>query len=622
MRFPQTFLDELFARTSITDVVGKRVIWDKRKSVPARRDMWACCPFHGEKSSSFHVQEDKGRYYCFGCQKKGNAIDFLMEMDRLSFPEAVEKLAGEVGLTVPERVQVSPEALARRKGARDVLEAAHAHFQHELRGPKGAAARAYLLKRGLAEKVWAQFGLGYAPDSREALKHALEARELPIALQIEAGLLAEPEGDGPPYDRFRDRIMFPIADARGQLISFGGRAMAADARAKYLNGPETDLFSKGRSLYRLAEARANLARNKDQSVVVAEGYMDVIALERAGFAAVAPLGTAITEEQLALLWRLVPEPILCLDGDKAGLAAASRALDRALPLLEPGRSLRFAFVPDGLDPDDMLRDRGVVAFREVLNDARPLAQVMFERERDAEPLNTPERRAGLAKRLRELVARIANTDVREAYRQDVQQRLDEGRAPSPRQPWTAQPKSRTRRDGRDTQSVEYASAELKAKVASRRPPRFLKDIVSAPLGRPTLLEGGAEAFASLEIADPGLDSLRHALLDAWSLGETLDPEGVRRHLDRHGAVAGLAALEEALVSPVNPYTRPYSDSSLWINAMETMRTRRTLSADAAEARKEFAAEPDQAAFARLKGLVAERHAQTISDAEFDPRVDP
>jgi DNA primase len=245
-RLPQAFLDELFQRVSISDVVGSRVVWDKRKSSFPRGDLWACCPFHSEKTPSFHVEEAKGFYHCFGCQESGNAVDFLMKLDGLSFPEAAEQLAARVGLAMPERVREDPEETSRRKGAVEAIAAAARWFADQLRGSRGAAARAYLGRRGLPEGEWARFGLGYAPDSRDGLKAHLEAQGFDVPLQVEAGLLAVADDGRAPYDRFRDRLMFPITDARGQIIAFGGRALRADAMAKYLNSPETSLFHKGR----------------------------------------------------------------------------------------------------------------------------------------------------------------------------------------------------------------------------------------------------------------------------------------------------------------------------------------------------------------------------------------
>jgi DNA primase len=605
MRFSQTFLDELFARASITAVVGRRVSWDKRKSNPARGDLWACCPFHGEKSPSFHVEEAKGRYYCFGCQEKGNALDFLMKMDRLSFPEAVEALAQEVGLALPAREARAPEQEQARKGAMEALEAAALHFERELRGPAGAAARAYLLKRGLPEEVWGRFRLGFAPDQREGLKRTLEQQSIAIPAQIEAGLLIPPDDGRSPYDRFRDRIMFPIEDARGRVIAFGGRAMAKDAQAKYLNSPETPVFSKGRTLYRLGPARALLAKDRAGAtpLVVAEGYMDVIALERAGFPAVAPLGTAVTEDQIKLLWKLAPEPILCLDGDKAGQAAAGRVIDRALPLLEPGKSLRFVTLPGGKDPDDMLREAGPTALAQALAAAEPLIEALWRRLVTEVPYQTPEQRAGLKARLRAASAGIANPDVREAYSADLDARFD---ALFPR------PVRGARRAGRGAGPVwgapAPASAELKARAAPG-PPRRILELVSAPLQAPALLADAEDVFAGLSLPDPALDALRDGLLQVWNPGTLhLEKADVRRHLERRGALEALALLEHAHMNAPNPYARPGPEAAaLWRAGLQTWELDMDLERARADARS-----GDAQALARLTRLQAERRDQAAA----------
>ncbi len=607
MRFPQSFLDELFARTSITAVVGRRVSWDKRKSNPARGDMWACCPFHGEKSPSFHVEEAKGRFYCFGCQEKGNAIDFVMKTDRLSFPEAVEALAAEAGLQPPARTARAPEEEAARKGALDALEEAARHFERELRGPVGAAARAYLVKRGLPEEAWGAFRLGFAPDARDGLKRALEQRAIPVAAQIEAGLLIPPDDGRSPYDRFRDRIMFPIEDARGRVIAFGGRAMARDAQAKYLNSPETAFFSKGRTLYRLREARQTLAkaaREAPPPLIVAEGYMDVIALEQAGFPAVAPLGTAITEDQIRLLWKLAAEPILCLDGDKAGQAAAGRALERALPLLEPGKSLRFVTLPGGKDPDDLLREEGAGALRAALGAAEPLIEAAWRRLTSAGPTDTPERRASLKANARALALSIQNPDVRDAYRAAFEERFE---ALFPARP------ARMRAPGRGargwSEAPMPATAELKARPqtpASRR----LIELVCAPITQPALLENAEDLYAALTIADPALDAIRDAALQAWDPGTLrLEKQDVRRHLERRGAADAVSFLETAMMSGLNPFTR--SDAAaLWRAGLAAWE----LDMDLERARDD-ARSGDAAALARLTRLLAEKRAAASAGAD-------
>ena len=333
MAFPPGFLDELRGRISLPGLVSRQVKLERRG-----REFAGLCPFHTEKTPSFYVVEDKNFFHCFGCGAHGDAIGFVMRADNLDFLEAVEKLAGEAGLAVPQSTPEEREKAQRQKTLLETLEAAAAFYEARLWSPAGSTARNYLGARGLDADTIRRFRLGWAPDDRQSLKRALVA-DFSEALLVEAGLLHRPE-EGEAFDYFRNRVMFPIGDRAGRIIAFGGRVLA-DGQPKYLNSPESPIFQKGRVLYGWSAARAAAADRRD--AIVTEGYMDVIALHRAGFAsAVAPLGTALTEYQLEELWRLGPEPILCFDGDAAGQRAAARALRRALPLLRPGRSLRFA----------------------------------------------------------------------------------------------------------------------------------------------------------------------------------------------------------------------------------------------------------------------------------------
>ena len=349
MALPPGFIEELHGRVSLSQVVGRKVSWDPRKSNPARGDWWAPCPFHQEKSASFHVDEAKGYYYCFGCQAKGDAISFLRETENIGFMEAVEQLAGIAGMAMPAQDPAAAARSAANQGLAEALEAAVQFYRLQLSTGRAAEARGYLDRRGLAAVTRERFEIGYAPDGRTALLDHLTTKGFARDRLIEAGLVGLPQGGGSPYDRFRGRITYPIRDARGRAIAFGARAIAAGQEPKYLNSPDTPLFDKGRSLYNVGPARAAAA--KAGTVIVTEGYMDVIALAQAGLEhAVAPLGTAVTEAQLEMLWKLAAEPVVALDGDAAGLAAAQRLIDLALPLLAPGRSLRFALMPGGQDP--------------------------------------------------------------------------------------------------------------------------------------------------------------------------------------------------------------------------------------------------------------------------------
>ncbi|MDB5458134.1 MAG: primase [Caulobacter sp.] len=413
MRFDDRFLEELKGRVRPSDVIGRTV-----KLRRQGREYAGLSPFTKEKTPSFFVNDDKGFFHCFASGKHGDVIAFLQETERLTFVEAVERLAGEAGLSLPAVDRQAARQDARRAQLVDWLEMAATWFEARLRGVDGVAARAYLAGRGVPDSIWSQFRVGFAPSDRTALKDYLVAKGAMPADLVAAGLLIAPDDGGAAYDRFRDRIMFPITDARGRVISFGGRAMDPRQRAKYLNGPETATFSKGRVLYGWTDARALLA-GSDVGLIVVEGYLDVIACQRVGVAAVAAMGTALTDAQMTTLWRLHAEPTLCFDGDRAGQAAAGRAIDNALPLLRPGRSFRFAMLADGQDPDDILRQHGADQLNAQLRATAPFVRVLFDRERRAEPLDTPERRAGLRSRLRALAAAIPDRDLAQAYRDDL-----------------------------------------------------------------------------------------------------------------------------------------------------------------------------------------------------------
>ena len=417
MRFTPQFLDELRARLPVSEVVGRRV-----KLRKAGREFKGLSPFNKEKTPSFFVNDSKAMWFDFSSGKNGNIFDFLMLTEGVSFPEAVERLAQQAGVPMPA---YSPEAEAReerRKTLHDIVEMAAKFFESTLASRNGARGRGYLADRGLTSATQLKFRLGYATADQYALKEHLGAAKIPVEDMIEAGLIVGGEDIPVPYDRFRDRVMFPISDWRGRVIAFGGRALEKEVSAKYLNSPETPLFHKGATLYNIAAARK--AAHDGASVIAVEGYIDVIAMVNAGHeATVAPLGTALTADQLALMWRLNDEPILCFDGDGAGRRAAYRAIDIALPLIKPGKSLKFAMLPDGQDPDDLARSGGRDAIADVLGAARPLAHVLWQRESEQGAFDTPERRAALEARLGEITNTIADETVRRYYRQDFSARL-------------------------------------------------------------------------------------------------------------------------------------------------------------------------------------------------------
>jgi DNA primase len=424
MRFTPQFLDDLRARLPVSEVVSKRV-----KLKKAGREWKGLSPFQQEKSPSFTVNDQKGFYHDFSSGKHGDIISFVMETDGVGFTEAVERLASMAGVALPAATPDAARHEQRRKTLYDVMDLAAKFFADTLASRGGARARGYLGDRGISSATQLQFRLGYAPGERFALKEYLGSLGIPVEDMVEAGLLIAGDDIPVPYDRFRDRVMFPIADLRGRVIAFGGRALEKDVAAKYLNSPETSLFHKGDNLYNLATART--ATHNGAPLVVVEGYVDVIAMVGAGFAgSVAPLGTALTENQLALLWKMADEPILCFDGDKAGQKAAWRAADLALPHLKPGKSLRFALLPEGQDPDDLARSGGRVAIEEVIGAAGGLADLIWAREAVGGSFPTPERRAALEARISELTNGIRDEMMRRYYRQDMAERLRRAFAPA------------------------------------------------------------------------------------------------------------------------------------------------------------------------------------------------
>jgi DNA primase len=523
MAFPPGFLDELRGRVSLAGLVSRRVKLTRRG-----RELAGLCPFHHEKTPSFYVVEDKDFFHCFGCGAHGDAIGFAMRADNLDFLEAVEKLAGEAGLAVPQATAEERKKAQRQKTLLETLEAAAAFYETQLWGPAGKAARDYLSGRGLDPETIRRFRLGWAAEDRQALRRAL-ADDFPEPLLVEAGLLHRPDA-GEPFDYFRGRVMFPIGDRAGRVIAFGGRVLG-DAHPKYLNSPESPVFAKGRVLYGWSAARA--AREAEPNAIVTEGYMDVIALHRAGFvSAVAPLGTALSEFQLQELWRLGPEPILCFDGDTAGQRAVARALRRALPLLQPGRSLRFAALPAGEDPDSLIAAAGRAAFDRILTMARPLSRMLWEIELGAGPADTPERRADLERRLNDDVAVIADRTVQGEYRRFVREKLYEnGRSAQTRRRNPSQPRAAFVAEGPDPR---------------RAPARAQREILfRILLNSPSLIEEIAEEFAALDIPEAELDKLRREILEVEALRPGLDAPALRQHL----LLNGFAATVDALLSP-------------------------------------------------------------------------
>lgn len=605
MRFSDDFIEELKSRLRPSDVIGRRV-----KLRRQGREFVGLSPFNKEKTPSFFVNDEKGRFFDFSSGKNGDVIGFVQEMEGLSFAEAVERLAGEAGMALPAP---DPEAAKReeaRKGLIHWIEAAQDYFTACLRRTSGAVARDYLAGRGLPPDVWADFGIGWAPDSRTGLSDHLVARGARPAELVEAGLVFQPEDGSGIVDRFRGRVMFPIQDPRGRLVGFGGRALNKDAKAKYLNSPDTPLFHKGSLLYRFPEARkaANDPKGRLHSLIIAEGYLDVIAFARAGLPqAVAPLGTALTEDQIRLAWRAGPEPILCFDGDAAGKRAAYRAIDRALPMLEPGKSLRFVLLDGGKDPDDMMRDEGPGALRAALDQTRPLVDLLWEREREAEPLDTPERRAGLKRRLFAAIAVISDDSVREEYRSELLGRFDRLHArPAPR----PQGRGRGRNTGRgwDQKPAAFATEELKRKAAGGRGTSMvLGALAYGALAQPALLEACAEELTELDFGDPGLNRLRDAGIAALASGEAVDKQGLHSHLARLGFGDLLARLESEKRLYASAYPDGLDDPEKaersWRALYDGWVLRHAAAQERAYARRLFAQDPSAANQNAVRGAL-------------------
>ena len=511
MSLPPGFLDELRTRVTLSSVIGRKVTWDQRKSNAAKGDLWAPCPFHQEKTASFHVDDRKGYYYCFGCHAKGDAISFLKEVENMSFMEAVEDLAREAGMPMPARDPREAQKADRRSELAAVMEEAARHFRLALKTGAGAAARDYLAGRKLTGAALDRFEIGFAPDGWQGLWDHLRQKGIAEDLILGAGL-ARPSTKGKqPYDVFRNRIMFPIRDARGRCIAFGGRAMDPNDNAKYLNSPETELFDKGRSLYNHGPAREAAA--KGQPLIVAEGYMDVIALVRAGFeGAVAPLGTAITEDQLRLIWRLHPEPLVMLDGDTAGIRAATRLIDLALPMLEAGQGLRFVILPEGMDPDDMIRARGREAMAKAIEAAQPMVNLLWRRETDGKVFDSPERKAALRKALRDSITTIRDKDIRRYYAEIL--RHFEWKELGP----PAFEKRRGKSATRQRMVLEETKSSMLARDTVERAVEYMREtaIIAVCLTHPDAIPAFESGLERLEMIEPGHWKILQVILSNYA----------------------------------------------------------------------------------------------------------
>ena len=616
MSLPPGFLDDLRTRTSLSQVVGRKVMWDTRKSNQAKGDMWAPCPFHQEKSASFHVDDSKGFYYCFGCHAKGDAISFIRETENVGFIEAIEILAQEAGMPVPKRDPHAQEKSEQRSELTDVMEQAVQFYRLQLKTAPASEARAYLARRGLSEAIQDRFDMGFAPDVRQGLLQHLTAKGVTPDQLVAAGLCARPEDGGAPYDRFRGRILFPIRDARGRCIALGGRSLDPNARAKYLNSPETVLFDKGRNLYHLKPARE--AAGKGQPLIVAGGYMDVIALVEAGFgAAVAPLGTAVTEHQLALLWRIAPEPIIALDGDTAGLRAAYRVIDLALPLLEAGQSLRFAVMPEGQDPDDVIRAGGPSALQTLLDKAMPMVDLLWQREIQGKVFDSPERRAMLDKGLREKIAMIRDPSIRSHYGSAIKELRWALFGTGRQQLWSGQWGKKVKIDALST-----TKQSALAQAADHVPGRLREAVILAALVKaPALVAEFQEPLESLACSDP-----RHRQIQTILLSQTVAP--AEKMLGAIEAAFGSSELQGFLAQShvaVVPCIQRSDDLDLTRLTLREefakLDARLGLAAEIEEAAEDIASLSDETLTWRLKEAASAQESATLSvhkdTAEYD-----
>jgi len=546
MSFPPSFLDELRSRVGLADLVGRKV-----KLVRKGREHSGLCPFHNEKTPSFYVNEEKGFYHCFGCGAHGDAIGFVMQTEGLSFPEAIGRLADLAGLKVPDTSPAERERAKVEASLHQVVEAAAKWYEAALHGPAGRAGRAYVERRGLSEDTIRRFRLGFAPDDRNALKRALLAQDITEDQMVEAGLLIRPDDGRPAYDRFRGRVMFPIADGRGRIIAFGGRVIG-DGEPKYLNSPDTPLFHKGRVLYGYGAARRAAADRR--RLIVVEGYMDVIALSQAGFAeTVAPLGTALTEDQLALAWRAAPEVVLCFDGDAAGQRAALRAIDRALPLVGTERSARVVTLPQGEDPDSLTAKGGAAAFEAVIAAARPLSEAIWGVETQGGGFDTPEARAGLIDRLRQWAKKIGDRTLQQQFEAFFDDRVA-GLTPARPQFAGRGRFSGRRRDGWGRPAV------LPGHVA--RPPDSLlrhrreQVLMAGLVNHAGLVEEFADDLGKVNLSDPKLDKLRQEILKISARDAGLDVPKLARHLLDQGFAEILQSLGGPEIARVHgPFTK-------------------------------------------------------------------
>ena len=626
MAFPPQFLDELRARIGLADLIGRHV-----KLTRKGREHSGLCPFHSERTPSFTVSDEKGFFHCFGCGAHGDIIGYVMRAENLSFPEAIQRLADEAGVAVPEMSPEERQTAQRQASLLQVMEAACVYFEQSLRSPAGQAGLTYLRERGLDEATIANFRLGFAPDNRSGIKTKLIGETITEAQLIEGGLLIKPDDpsrrDQSSYDRFRGRVMFPITDRRGRVIAFGARALG-DNQPKYLNSPDTPLFHKGQVLYGLANAWP--ASRDENRVVVAEGYMDVIALVRAGIkAAVAPLGTAMTESQITLLWRMTPEPILCFDGDNAGIRAANRAAERALPMLKPGHSLRFVTLPTGEDPDTLIESQGVGAMEALLQAARPLDRVIWDMETAGQSFDSPERLAGLEYRLEQRARAIADDKVQFQYLDAFRGRVRDlkyqsrqakfGGQKNPNQRGRPLPKQRGRfGNTRYDPTPNMPPMPLAAPEGLIR--RREQGLLAALINHWGLMEEFGETLGTLDFFDPDLDKLRQEILLLYGSTPDLDSSAVNNQLREEGFAAQLQSIMAPDAIAHAGFARGETEIAavrLGIAEMVDGLREAGRRAELAEAERAYAEDPTAENWSRLQECMVTAHHQNQINREKD-----
>lgn len=629
--FPPAFLDELRERLTLSEFIGKRI-----RLTRAGREFKGCCPFHNEKTPSFYVNDDKKFFHCFGCGAHGDVIGFTMRNDGLSFPEAIESLAPQAGLSIPKDTPIEREQFDRQKKLLQLLERATVFFEDQLREPAGREGRAYFQKRGLSDEAQRRFRLGYAPSDAQALIRSLQGQGFSLRDMLDVGLIKKAEDRPDHYSFFRNRVMFPVCDRRGQPIAFGGRVIG-DGEPKYLNSPDHVLFHKGKLLYGLSRARA--AIQQGQPLIVVEGYMDVIALAEAGYiGAVAPLGTALTEDQLTLLWKLLPQPdardptrdyspILCFDGDNAGLRAAARGVERALPLLTPSQTARVAYLPAGEDPDSLLRTAGRTAIQNILDQAKPMVEVIWDLALAGRRMQTPEERATAQRALRQKVATIRDETLRTLYQDEIEKRL------AALFNWNKGSEQRSTQanrkpGGRPNQPNRAVSAPLS--LPRRQPLGGLrlreKVLLAIMVNHPSLFNEFGDDLGTISFSSPDLETLRQQLISLFATDshETLDAEALYRHFSvgdaANGGAHGLAdVLSEAtymhagFARPNRPLEQARQGwKSIWNKYLQGQ-----LQADLQAANRLWHEDPSDANLTRLMSLRQQMESLVRESSEQD-----